>query len=514
VGLFRVYKLIIKDFRQSLYWEILIMDCIKNIEGIKPKAFWKNFDKILSIPHPSGHEQQLVEYLKDFSENLGLAYTVDRVGNLLIRKTGSAGKKNAPGVVLQAHLDMVPQKNQGTEHDFLTDPITAYAENGWVKANGTTLGADNGTGIASIMSILEDDSIEHGPIEALLTVEEEVGLRGAGNLKPGELTGKYMINLDGGPGEVFVIGCAGGVNSDIIFNYDSEKVVDAENKNFIKLTVKGLKGGHSGGDVQKQLGNANKILFRILYKLNKECEIGISDIDSGGLRNAIPREGSLVFGFDKAKEKEIIEKINIELDLIKTELQNSDSGLYIEIENVKTPANIIDKKTQDGLIAALHIAHNGLIRIFDETPEFVQTSTNLASVKLNSDTQTVKVLFMTRSAVLSLKNEFCDKIEALFKMAGASKVEQHGTYPGWTPNTESKLLNTAVDLNKEIFEKKPKLTITHGGLECGIIGSVYPEMEMLAIGPNIKGAHSPDERLEIISMERNYNFLVKLLAKL
>ena len=490
------------------------MDCIKNIEGAEPKTFWKNFDKVLSIPNPSGYEKQLINYLKDFSEKLDLKYTVDEVGNMIIKKPASEGKEKSPTVVLQAHLDMVPQKNQNTVHDFFKDPIRAFVEDGWVKTNGTTLGADNGTGVASIMSILEDKTLKHGPIEALLTVEEEVGLRGAGNIKSGDLNGKYMINLDGGPNEVFIIGCAGGINTDISFAYESKEIINPEVKKFMKLTVKGLKGGHSGGEVQSQLGNANKILFRILYKLNKEAKIEISDIDSGGLRNAIPREGSSVFGFNKTEMDEIIGKINFEVKLIKLELQKSDSGLYIDIEDTIIPPSIMDKKSQNNLIAALHVAHNGLIRMFDETPEFVQTSTNLASVKLDNNSRTVKILFMTRSAVLSLKNEFCDKLEALFKMAGTCEIEHNGAYPGWIPDTESKLLKTAVCINKKMFGDEPKLTITHGGLECGIIGNVFPEMEMIAIGPNAKGVHSPDEMLEVVSMERNYNFLVKLISEL
>ena len=489
------------------------MKCIKDIDGFEPKAFWKNFDKILSIPHPSGYEQELVEYLKEFSDGLGLKYVVDSVGNILIKKPATLKKKNSPVVVLQAHLDMVPQKNRGTEHDFLKDSISAYVEDGWVKANGTTLGADNGTGVASIMSILEDKTIEHGPIEALLTIEEEVGLRGAGNLKPGILTGKYMINLDCGPDDNFIIGCAGGVNSEIIFDYNRDEINDLDKYTFIKLSVKGLKGGHSS-DVLRQKGNANKILFRILYSLNKKFKIRISDIDSGGLRNAIPREGSVVFSFDKSKEKELIKNIYAELENIKNELKTSDSDLYVEIENTSKPDFVIDIKSQNAIISSIHACQIGLIRMSDEMTETIETSTNMASVKLEKEKSEIKIVFMTRSTMLSQKDLFCDKIDALFKLAGAAEVKHLGGYPGWLPNTQSELLDIAVDVYKRMFNALPVQKVVHGGLECGIIGDVYPEMEMLAIGPNAEGAHSPDEKLEIVSMKKNYDFLIELLAAL
>jgi dipeptidase D len=490
------------------------MDNLKGGSELKPKNFWKHFDKILSIPHPSGHEKGLIEYLKKFSDKLNLKYEVDTVGNVLIKKPASSTKKTYSTVVLQAHLDMVPQKNFGSTHDFLKDSISAYLDEGWIKANGTTLGADNATGVASIMSILEDQTIEHGPIEALLTVEEEVGLRGAAKLKSGILNGKYMINLDGGPDDVFVIGCAGGVNTEVTFNYTPVKNVDIKNCNFIKFMVKGLKGGHSGDDVQCQRGNSNKILFRVLYRLNKKFDIKISDIDSGGLRNAIPREGFAIFGFDKTKEKAVIETITFEMNIIKSELQSIDPGLYFERENLSAPEFLLDKGVQNNLIASIHACHNGIIRVFDDATAAVQTSTNLALVRLDKISKTVKVIFMTRSAMQSEKNTFCERLDALFKLAGASNIKQIDSYSGWLPDRQSILLSTASDVYKRMFSVVPKQKITHGGLECGIIGGLYPGMDMIAIGPNMEGLHSPDEKVEVASMEKNYNFLVELLAVL
>ena len=490
------------------------MKCIKNIESIAPEDFWRNFDKVLSIPHPSGHEQELIEYLKTFSDNLNLKYTVDKAGNILIKKPASPEKKDAPTVVLQAHLDMVPQKNHDIKHDFSKDPISAYVENGWVKTNGTTLGADNGTGVASIMSILENTNIKHGSLEALLTVEEEVGMRGANNLAPNLLTGKYMINLDCGPDDNIIIGCAGGGSSEITFTYSSEKIVNSNKYTFLKLSVKGLKGGHSAGDIPRQRGNANKILFRILYKVNKKFEIKISNIDSGGLKNAIPREGSVVFGFNKSEENELVGNVNSEIETIKNELQNSDSNLYHELIPMPTPETVIDNVTLKNLISSIHICHNGLIRMIDKDLTRVETSTNLASVKLDSTQSSIKIVFLTRSLVLSQRILFYEKLDALFELAGASRIIHSKGSPAWLPHTDSKLLAITVNLYKKMFNSVPVQKIIHGGLECGIISNIYPKMELLAIGPITSGAHSPNEELNISSMEKNYNFLIALLAEL
>ncbi|MCF7792123.1 MAG: beta-Ala-His dipeptidase [Victivallales bacterium] len=427
------------------------MNCIRGIESLKPKEFWKNFNSILSIPHPSGHEQKLIQFLKDFSENSGLGYSVDETGNMVIRKPAAKGKERSPGIILQAHLDMVPQKNPNTEHDFIKDPIYSYVEDGWIKTCGTTLGADDGTGVAAIMTVLEDKSIQHGPIEALLTVQEEVGLQGAGKLKSGILNGKYLINLDSGPEDCFVIGCAGGADSEVTFGYKTEELKDAESYESVKLTVKGLKGGHSGSAIHCQLGNANKILFRLLYRINKNFHLKIIDINSGGLRNAIPREGSAVFAVRKNDRKKIINTLNNEFEDIKQELNYADPRVCIEIEEMPLQPLSIDKKTQNNLVSSLHVCHNGVIRYFDNVKEAVQASVNLANVKMDPVSKQIKILFMTRSAVESLKQENCDKIDALFTTAGAKQVRHYGQYPGWLPKFESDLQTVAEKTFKRIL---------------------------------------------------------------
>ena len=488
------------------------MSCIKGLESLSMKSFWGNFDKILSIPNPSGHEAELVAYLKNLSDENGLQFITDKTGNVVIKKNASPGMEKRPTVILQAHLDMVPQKHDNVEHDFTKDPIKAYIEDGIVKTYGTTLGADDGVGIASIMTLLADKNAVHGPLECLLTVQEEVGLQGASGLEKGLLDGKYLINIDGGPDDTFVIGCAGGVNSEISFKYALSES-NTEGKKFVEISISGLKGGHSGADVHHQRGNANKILFRILNRLNHEINVELCNVDSGGLRNAIPRVGKAVVAYDDADEAAFKEIIDEEKTLIQAEFKFSDPKIEVSYKDA-AKSQIIDCRVKDNLISAIHVCHNGVIRYFDEIEGAVQTSTNLASVKMDKEKSLINILIMTRSAVQSLKDEYCSKIDSLFNLAGAVSVKHSNSYPGWLPNVDSLLLQRAVQVFEGMFSKKPEQEVVHGGLECGIIGEKYPGVEMISIGPDIQNCHSPEETLNVKSMESSYKFLAELLKQL
>ncbi|MDR3235270.1 MAG: aminoacyl-histidine dipeptidase [Prevotellaceae bacterium] len=479
---------------------------MSNIANLEPQCVWKHFDALTQIPRPSTHEQKAVEFVAAFGKKLGLETTIDETGNVLIRKPATKGMENRKSVILQSHLDMVPQKNVGTVHDFEKDPIRTYIDGEWVKARGTTLGADNGIGVAAAMAVLEAGDISHGAIEALFTVDEETGMTGAFGLKPDLLKGDILINLDSeDEGELFV-GCAGGINGSFTFTY-KETPVPAGHEAFT-LSVTGLKGGHSGLDIILGRGNANKILFRILHALAVNHDIRLASIDGGNLRNAIPREAFAVFTIPAGKATAAKRTVESVYQLIAAELLLADEGLRITVEPAATPPHIFDEKTQQALIAAVYATPNGVIRMSDAVPGLVETSTNLAIVKSENDTIVIRCLL--RSSVNSAKDDLTVAMGAVFTLAGATSSFDGG-YPGWKPDPSSTILQTMVSIYKQLYGVEPKIAAVHAGLECGLIGGLYPQLDMISCGPTLLHPHSPDEKLEIATVEKWWIFLLKTL---
>lgn len=479
-----------------------------NISKLKPEPLWNYFNEICKIPRPSKKEEKIIEFLANFGKKNNLETIIDKTGNVLIKKAASKGKENSPIIVLQAHIDMVCEKNSDVQHDFLTDPIIPYIDGEWVKAKGTTLGADDGIGVAAILAILSDNNIEHGPLECLFTVDEETGLTGAFALEADFLKGRILLNLDSeDEGQIF-IGCAGGKDTMAKLNVDFTDV----DKNFIPyiINVKGLKGGHSGDDIHKGLGNANKILVRILWEAYEKFDIKISDFDGGNLRNAIAREAFAHIYINPDKNLNFIDWIINISNIIKNEFKITEPLLEISCQKNDFNEKILESKSQFKLLNALYACPHGVISWSQEIKGFVQTSTNLASVKFENN----KVIITTsqRSSVESEKTDIVNMVASVFRLADA-KIEHSNGYPGWTPNANSKVLEVTKTVYKKLFSQEPEVLVIHAGLECGLIGEKYPGMDMISFGPTIKGAHSPDERLHIESVTKFWDLLLGILSR-
>lgn len=478
---------------------------MSSIANLEPQCVWKHFYALTQIPRPSKHEQKAVEFVLAFGKKLGLETFTDEIGNVIIRKPASKGMENRKCVTLQSHLDMVPQKNADTKHDFEKDPIETFIDGEWVKAKGTTLGADNGVGVAAALAVLEAAGLQHGPIEALFTIDEETGMTGAFGLKPGVLKGDILINLDSeDEGELFV-GCAGGLDGTFTFKYTETPVPSGYE--YFKLSVTGLKGGHSGLDIVLGRGNANKILFRVLHELSAH-RIRLASVDGGSLRNAIPREAFAVFVAPAGNAVAVKQTVENTFKQIAAELSAVDAGLKITVEPAPAPAHVLDEKTQQALQAAVYAAPNGVIRMSDAVPGLVETSTNLAIVKSGKDEITIKCLM--RSSVDSAKDDLATMMGHVFKLAGA-QVKFEGGYPGWKPNPSSPIMDTMIKVYGNLYGVEPKVAAVHAGLECGLIGGVYPELDMISCGPTLRYPHSPDEKLEIATVGKWWNFLVETL---
>lgn len=478
------------------------------LADLEPKSLFKFFGEILSIPRPSKHEEKMTEYLANWAKERNLEYVSDEIGNVIIRKGATKGKENSPWVCLQSHIDMVCEKNSDKDFDFEKDAIVPKIEGEWLKADGTTLGADDGIGVATALAILDANDIEHGPIECLFTVDEETGLSGAEALSPDVLKSRILLNLDSeDEGEIF-IGCAGGIDTVAKLPYDKEETPDAP---AFKIMVKGLKGGHSGDDINKGLACANKILNRILWSLDKEMDLRLSCFEGGNLRNAIAREANATFVVAQADVelmKEIVEKFAVDL---KYEFRTTEPDMQIILTETEKPAFVIDMLSQDNLLNVLYACPHGVLAMSREIPGFVETSTNLASVKMKEDH-----FFITtsqRSSVESAKYAAAYRVESCFLLAGAD-VEHGDGYPGWAPNPESKILKIAVDAYKKLFNKEPIVRAIHAGLECGLIGEKYPGMDMISYGPTLRGVHSPDERLEIKTVELYWKHTLEILKNI
>lgn len=478
---------------------------------LTPNEVWANFYALTQIPRPSHHEAQIQEFIFNFGKSLGLETIKDETGNIIIRKPATPGMEKRKGVILQGHLDMVPQKNSDKDHDFTTDPIETVIDGEWVRANGTTLGADNGIGVASAMTVLASKDLTHGPVEALFTATEETGMDGANGLKAGMLKGDILINMDSeDEGELYV-GCAGGEDAYAEFAY-TEVPVPAESIAF-KLNVTGLKGGHSGMDIVLGRGNANKIFFRLLKEANKVCGARLSSINGGSLRNAIPREAFGVITVPYSTADKLVGLIAGLTNIVKRELSATEPSLKIELAKTDMPASLIDESTQTRLTHAIVAAPNGVIRMSDSMPGLVETSTNLAIVKSDAATKTVNIACLMRSSVDSARGELGSRMESVFTLAGAS-VKLTGGYPGWKPNMESPILKTMQQVYQAKYGRIPEIKAIHAGLECGILGGTYPNWDMISFGPTIRFPHSPDEKVNIESVGKFWDFLVETLKNI
>lgn len=483
----------------------------KDILNLQPQKLWECFYGLTQIPRPTGHMDAVTKHVKDYGKSLGLDVKQDKVGNVLITKPASAGMEKAPTVILQAHLDMVPQKNSDVKHDFLKDPIDAYIDGKVVRARSTTLGSDNGIGAAAAMAVLADKSLKHGKIEALFTIDEEVGMTGAEGLQPGFLTGSILLNLDTEELGELCVGCAGGADVNVEWQY---KDVDAEAGDIAyKVSLTGLRGGHSGTEIHLGRANANKLMAYFLKDAVANLEVRLSWIDGGSLRNAIPREAFAVVTLPKEDEADFLELVKEYEDQYKEDFKATESNLSFTAVKTSLPKTLIPEEIQDSVINAVVGCQNGMISMLAD-PAFVgivETSTNLASVK--STAGKIEAKMLVRSSSESRKEEVCSSLESVFALAGA-KVSIGGSYPGWQPNAQSKTMDTMAHLYKEMFGKEANVVVVHAGLECGIILGSTPGLDIVSFGPTILNAHSPDEYVEINTVEPFYNYLVKTLERL
>ena len=476
-------------------------------KDLKPAGVFHYFEEICQVPRPSKKEEKIIAFLKAFGEKHKLETKVDEAGNVLIKKPATPGMENRKTVVLQSHVDMVCEKNNDVKHDFLTDPIETEIDGEWLKAKGTTLGADNGIGVATELAILADDSIEHGPVECLFTVDEETGLTGAFALQEGFMSGDILLNLDSeDEGELF-IGCAGGIDSVAEFTY---KEVDVPAGYFCcKVQVTGLKGGHSGGDIHLGLGNANKLLNRFLSQTFKKYDMYLCEIDGGNLRNAIAREAHAVIAIPEADKHALRTDLNVFAAQAEAEYAVADPDLQFTLESENPRAKAIDKDTAKRLLQALYAAPHGVYAMSQDIPGLVETSTNLASVKMKPG-NIIRIETSQRSSIESSKQDIATMVRTVFEMAGASVSFGDG-YPGWKPNPHSEILEIAAESYKRLFGVDAKIKAIHAGLECGLFLDKYPSLDMISFGPTLQGVHSPDERMLIPTVQKFWDHLLDIL---
>lgn len=482
----------------------------KNLIALKPALVWKHFAEIVRIPHPSSHEEQIRRYVLDFARSKGLECREDAAHNVYVRKPASAGMEDRKGVVLQAHLDMVPQKNNDKVFDFEKDPIDAYIDGEWVTADGTTLGADNGIGAAAILAVLEDDTLVHGPLEALFTATEETGMDGAFGLEKGLLKGDILLNLDSETEGELYVGCAGGLDANITFEYTAEPV-PATGYAAARISVKGLKGGHSGIQIVCQRANANKVLFRLLNAASAKYGLLLASVDGGGLRNAIPREAEAVVLIPEGDYAAFAAEVARYEKVIVAEFAGVEDSVSIGIEPCAAPCEMIAREVAGKLTKAVVGCPDGVQRMSESMPGLVETSTNLARVV--SDGRTIKLQCLLRSSVNTAKEALGEAIASVFSLAGA-EIQLSGSYNGWNPDMSSPILKAMTASYEELYGVKPAVTAIHAGLECGIIGANYPGLDMISFGPTICYPHSPDEKVEIASVAKFYDFLVRTLANI
>ena len=480
----------------------------KEIKNLEPKALWDIFYELTQIPRPSKNELKAAAFAKQFGEKCGLETLVDDTGNVVIKKPAIPGYENRQGVILQAHLDMVPQKNSDSDHDFEKDPIDAYIDGEWVKARGTTLGSDNGIGISTALAVLQDQSLRHGPLDVLLTVDEETGMTGAFQLQGGMLDGKILMNLDSEDEGELYIGCAGGIDTSGRLSYTGESV--SSGSVAFKLALTGLKGGHSGLDINLGRGNSNLLLCRFMFTATTEFGLHLASIVGGSLRNAIPRESFAEVTVPGEKKDAFLACVKEYESIFKNELGNAEPGLSFTASSCDMPSGLIDKVVQDRMIRAVYGLPNGVIRMSADMPGVVETSSNLAIVK--SDMGNIDMHCLVRSSVDSAKLALSQSLQSVFELAGA-EVTHSGSYPGWKPDVDSPILKTMKKVYKDNFGKIPEVKVIHAGLECGIIGDTYPGLDKISFGPTIRFPHSPDEKVHIESVRKFWDYLVLTLEQ-
>ena len=481
----------------------------QEIRNLEPKALWNKFADLNAVPRPSKKEERVIAFMKEFGEKLGLETLVDEVGNVIIKKPATEGMEERKTIVMQSHLDMVHQKNADTTFDFDKQGIEMYVDGDWVRAKGTTLGADNGLGVATIMAILESTEISHPAIEALFTIDEETGMTGAMGLKGGLLEGEILLNLDTEEDDEIDIGCAGGVDVTAEREYNEEEV--PENSIAYTIKVKGLNGGHSGMDIDKGLGNANKIMNRLLFDGFENFGLQIAEIDGGSLRNAIPRESTATVIISGIFEEAFFSETQEVIADIKAEYKTTEPNLQIIIEPTDMPEKVMDLGVQEGLTRALYAAHNGVYRMSADMDNLVETSNNIARVIVKDGKLHIGCL--TRSSVETSKFDLANALRSAFELIGC-EVTFKGSYPGWTPNVKSGILDVLTSIYEKQNGSKPHVVACHAGLECGILGTNYPDMDMISFGPTIKGAHSPDERASISSAQKYWKFVLEILKNI
>lgn len=482
---------------------------MSTILNLAPQNVWKHFYSLTRIPRPSGHMEKITEFMVNFGKGLGLETFVDEAGNVIIRKPATPGMENRKCVILQAHMDMVPQKNNDTVHDFENDPIETYIDGDWVKAKGTTLGADNGMGVAAIMAVLEAKNLKHGPLEALITKDEETGMFGAFGLKPGTVKGDILLNLDSEDEGELYIGCAGGLNIAASLEYKEEPV--QEGLVARKLILKGLRGGHSGLEINEGRGNANKLMARVLHDLLIEFDCQLASYEGGNLRNAIPREASAVLVFNPDDMDGLDEYIKEYEAQINAEYATIEKDVVLKLEETEMPAQVVPEEIQDNMINMMMAIQNGVMRMIPTIPDTVETSSNLAIVTIGGGHVEVRIL--ARSSCDTMKEFLADSLLACFSLAGM-KVETSGGYSGWQPNVDSPILHAMKKSYKEQFGVEPAVKVIHAGLECAIIGANCPQgLDMISFGPTLRSPHSPDERVLVPTVAKFYEFLVATLEQ-
>ena len=482
---------------------------MSEIKNLKPECIWRNFDALTQVPRPSGHLEKVQQFLLDFANRAGVEAYKDEAENIVMRKPATPGMENRKTTILQAHMDMVPQKDKDSTHDFVNDPIQTYIDGDWVRAKGTTLGADNGLGVAAIMAIMEATDLKHGPLEALITADEETGMFGANALPEGKLEGEILLNLDTEEDDELIIGSAGGV--DITATLDYKSVESDKEDVAVKVVIKGLKGGHSGLEICEGRGNANKMMARIVRDAIADDDACLATWHGGNMRNAIPREAEVVLTLPKENKEDLVALVAEYKTIFNDEFKGIENEITVLVEDVDLPAEVVPEEIQDNLVDAIYAAHNGVWRYIPSIPNIVETSSNLAIVDIEGGKAAVKIL--ARSSSESVKEEISRSLESCFNMAGM-KVEFSGEYGGWNPNTESELIKVMQGLYKELFNEEPKVQVVHAGLECSIILSKYPGLDICSFGPTLRSPHTPNERAYWPSAAKFWALLTRTLEEI
>ena len=480
---------------------------MSEIRNLTPECIWRNFDALTQVPRPSGHLEKVQQFLLDFAAKAGVEAFKDSAGNIVMRKSASAGMENRKGVILQAHMDMVPQKSKDSTHDFVNDPIETYIDGEWVKAKNTTLGADDGIGVAAIMAVMEDKSLVHGPVEALITADEETGMYGANDLPEDELNGDILLNLDSETWGKFVIGSAGGIDITACLGYKEVETDPADKA--LKISLKGLKGGHSGLEIHEGRGNANKLMARFVKDAIEECDARLATWHGGNMRNAIPFECESVITVPEENVEAVKEMVAEYKAIFENEYKGIESGIIFNAEDVKLPVNEVPEEIQDNLINAIYGCHNGVLRMIPAIPSVVETSSNLAIISIEGGEASIKIL--ARSSSETMKEYISNTLQSCFSMAGM-KVTMSGSYGGWDPNTDSEILKLLEKEYRELFSAEAVEQVDHAGLECSIILGKYPHLDVVSLGPTLRSPHTTSERCFIPTVEPFWKLLKQTLA--